>query len=341
MRRGFIGLLIALVLLVSQALPVFAAPIAAPTTLEIHSVDVYRPYIETDDQLWIVSYTIDYTTNPTDGTATDLFQINIKDAGGAIVSSLQPYSLFDNGFNKGFLGFYYSGASYPTWGGTYSLELIGNAAYTWTAGTPPSDTFLSINIYWHTAYATTALCQAAIVTKMRSLLPNLTYTWGSSSYILTINSTKGIVCTATGEDYITNTIYEARTYLTALFQLTENPASAVERDYGHSPTDSPSLFLATSAGTVLDMRNLAISLSGGSVTDQNTFGMFFLAMVCVGLLVIMMLMGGQFMPAMTLIALLWVGGGYIRMIHLTYAIAFPIIICTAILAWKYAFQAHY
>ena len=133
-----------LAVLVVMMLPplVVLASIASPTTFTVNTIDVYQSSIETDDQWYLVTFAIEYGSNPADYTAAEAFVLRLKDSGVEIAVKA-PYAYYDRGYSSGVVSFYFAAddADLPTWStASISVELVGNPSIDWTAGDPPTVT---------------------------------------------------------------------------------------------------------------------------------------------------------------------------------------------------------
>lgn len=313
--------------------PVHAAPINTPTSWGIHNVWVYRSYIDVNDQLWVVSFTIHYAVNPTEGTAEELFLVRVLDgATGAEQIAVAPYAYFDNGYDKGYATVYFAAGAVPTWTGNYIVQLAGNptAPDGWAAGAPPYVNFASGSIVWNDS-ADPATTANSMTVRTRALTSDLEVTWNDLvNYDLIVPSAAGLVLTEVGEGYVTQVVYEVRNMLPDLFQMSETAATFDERTYTHTYANA---LIATSAGTTLDMRDLISGLTGGVTTGQNEGGMLAMGIVSIAVFVVCFLFGG-FWVAMAVAMQLWLASGYMRIIFLGWAQIVPALILGAMTMWR-------
>jgi len=123
-----------LLLVVSSVLAV-----DSPDSMTINSVYVYRHCLETDDQLYLVEYFVNYepigetSTNP-DENITEAYLGRLMD-GVDELSAVAPYAFFDEGYDRGIFAIYFSASDAPAWNGAYTMRLDGNPTLTWLSKT--------------------------------------------------------------------------------------------------------------------------------------------------------------------------------------------------------------
>tara|TARA_Y100000310_G_C20675885_1_gene813012 strand:+ start:69 stop:1055 length:987 start_codon:yes stop_codon:yes gene_type:complete len=142
-----IALVVALLFNILVAPTVYAA-IASPDTQTINSIEAFRGVLEEDDQLYIVTFSLEYTTNPVNG-AGDNFLFRLTD-NGTEIAAVAPFAFNNAGYDDGVISFYFeaSDANIPVWQtANLTVQFVGNPALTWTAGNPPLDTNNIINSF--------------------------------------------------------------------------------------------------------------------------------------------------------------------------------------------------
>lgn len=197
-----------------------ASSFASPDTLVISSTNAYQNCLETGDQLYIVTGTINYVTNPS-LSAYDLFLVRLMN-GATELQSVEPYAFYDEGYDYFVTGLYFSAEDVTTlgmgWGaGTgYSMRIEGNPAQNWADSPVPSYTLAGI-ADWQSG-ATVAATQLQLTLKIRTLAVATETTWG----IALTDFLSGVrKFNATGEDYFTTSIPNLRTMCPLLFGLAE------------------------------------------------------------------------------------------------------------------------
>lgn len=140
-----IAVIVLLLLLGLFTIPVLAA-VAQPDTFEIQMVQAYQNTREDGDQLYLVTFYIDYDSLP-DENADDLFIIRLLDAADDEISSTKPYPFYNQGYSLGVAAFYFEPDEVPTWESSLSIQMAGNPLVDWD-GDPPITTTDSIT--WST-----------------------------------------------------------------------------------------------------------------------------------------------------------------------------------------------
>lgn len=142
-RRLLRALLLTIVLLCTVAVAVVIADEPSPDVMTVDSVEVYRSVITPNDQLWLVPFNCDYTTNSTDYDISEAFIFRLMDSTPAIVNTTTAYPYYDSGYDNGIVAIYFDTDDALTWNGSYSIYLEGNPALVWASGDPP---YVSSNV---------------------------------------------------------------------------------------------------------------------------------------------------------------------------------------------------
>lgn len=227
-----IPLIVMVVLLVSMLLPYTTiAAIAAPTTFAIDYVEVYRNCYETNDQLYLVTYTCDYAVNPTEGNAGELFVCRLMN-GAVQYGSTVPYPFEDDGYTTGIMSMYFTAAEVAALGmgfgaaTGYTIKFQGNPTLTWAAGVPPSVQTSTFNLWYDTGVILDT--QARLTVRLRTLATVFSNDWG---YPLLEPSFETTVLNPTGEDYFTNSIINLRLICPGLFATHVTPGTYDAEEY--------------------------------------------------------------------------------------------------------------
>lgn len=118
--------------------PVLADP-DDPDSLSVLDAIAVRDLLEEDDLFVAVHYLILYdpTAEPAD-TAEELFLVRLMD-GAAELGVVRPYPYYNNGYDQGIAGLYFSAAEALVWETAYTITIQGTPA-AWA--TPPSTSFI-------------------------------------------------------------------------------------------------------------------------------------------------------------------------------------------------------
>ena len=259
------------------AKPVMAA-IAQPTSLSIDQVEVYRNALELNDQLYLITYTIEYGVNPTEGTAKDLYLVRLLN-GGVELGSVPCSAFFDDGYDTHVISIYFDSASAPAWDVAYTMYLQGNPTLDWAGGVPPSTNMNTFSLWYDGG--TVAATSTRLTIRLRVVAQDLESDWGGATDLIEIIAT-GAVLTAEGEEYFSSVINKLRTITPDLFADSMVAVSYTEEVY----TQTYATTLATRLlGTLFDTTNAAAGFSLSRMWF-NSLVWFFLVIAPIGLGVI-------------------------------------------------------
>ena len=109
--------------------PIFALATSNPdSTPTISNIKANRYLIESGDVLIYGEYDIPYASLP-DESAADTYIFRLLDIDGSTeLGAVAPFPLFDNGYNEGVFGFYFSASDNLTWGEAYTVRISQNPA---------------------------------------------------------------------------------------------------------------------------------------------------------------------------------------------------------------------
>lgn len=220
MRRLISAVIIALFVVCGFPAPAYAA-IDSPTTMTINSVDFYQSVIETNDSLCIVEFTVEYDTPPS-VDIDEAFVVRVLNS-GVEVEATAPFAFADapdDGYSSGIVSLQFDVGDITWEAATYSIELVGNPAQTWTAGDPPKTTESTIN--WET--------DASLVTsKVLLLAIQFEGDWTLDMYEVIAGS--GKLTTTYGEPYFTAVIANLIVIAPDVFSAITTVPEFRERDY--------------------------------------------------------------------------------------------------------------
>lgn len=220
-----VAVLLAVILSMIPSAGVSAA-VSTPSTLKIDQVEVYRNALELNDQLYIITYTIEYGVNPTEGSARDLFILRLMN--GAVELGVARCSdYFDDGYDTHIMSIYFSAAAAPAWNGAYTMYLQGQPSYAWAAGAPPS---VSMGVFslWYDG-GTVAATSTRLTTRLQVIANTLEADWGID--LIEVIATGAVLTTDFGEIYFTQVINKLRTITPDLFADSMVAVDYVEETY--------------------------------------------------------------------------------------------------------------
>ncbi len=114
---------------------VVLAAIPTPDTFVVTEVEAFRGVIESDDQLYVVQFSLDFASNPAE-SAQEAVLFRLRDAAGGELATTAPFAFVDDGWIDGVVSFYFSAADAPAWQGAFDVQMIGNPSLEWEAGDP-------------------------------------------------------------------------------------------------------------------------------------------------------------------------------------------------------------
>lgn len=199
-------------LLATLGLLLFASPALAidiPDALQIGAVYAYHHCLETNDQLYLVEYTIYYapgdgTTNP-DENASEAYLVRLMD-GLTELKAVAPYAYYNEGYGKGVVAIYFSASdpALPTWEDAYTIRLMGNPTLSWDPSIP--STSASTFDLWSSS-TSIVQTQQELAARILYLADMLEIEWGVNM----VDSTgTGSYLSDYGEAYFTNIIPNTR-----------------------------------------------------------------------------------------------------------------------------------
>ena len=197
--RWFLPVFLGVLLCLTIVTPVLAA-VDPPDDTEISGVWVYRNCREEGDQLYLVSYFLNYSTIPGE-TVTELFLCRLMD-GNETVEVVTPYSYYNSGYGHGVVAIYFDADDAPTWEDLYTMELLGNPFQEWTGGLP-SDSVSSINFdAWEDNEL--GITQTMVGGRVIDMANDLETAWGKD--MVTVSDTGKQILTTYAAAYFVNVI---------------------------------------------------------------------------------------------------------------------------------------
>lgn len=249
------------ILLAILGILVFVMPVLAsipqPTDLEIQEVVAYENAKDDGDQLYLITYYIDFETLPSEN-ADDLFIFRLLDEDDVEVASVEPYPFNDRGYGLGVVAFYLEPDEVPTWESGVTIQLLGNPLTEWIGGLPTTSTDI---ITWETG--TIDDVQNLISAKVLSLALELGQAWD----VAMTTTTQGVMALSdNGASYFLSImpyLIEITPFL--LGQYTFSPDYPDDKPSGNTYADQ---LLNAIDGTIFDLSGPANSLhvSRGTLT---------------------------------------------------------------------------
>lgn len=225
LKRISIILLAVILGMLTIPFPAHAATLAYPdVAFQLTQVEVYRNTIELDDQLYLISFNIEYTANNTPSDPIDdTFIFRLVSDNGTILSTTTAYGCFNDGYDRGIASIYFSADDAPTWGASanYTMYFEGNPILSWAGGVPPNVNTNSFSLWYDGGTITDT--RDRLTTRLRYIAQQLETDWGGTTDLIEDTSV-GKVLTTEGEDYFENSILDLRSMCPDLFYQTMKAA---------------------------------------------------------------------------------------------------------------------
>lgn len=206
LKKALLAKILALVLFVLIPASIAYAQIAYPDVYNIQDTQVYRNVLETGDQLWMVTFDLDYTgANPAE-RADEAWIVRLMD-GAAEVAAVVPNPLHDDGYAPGLVSMYLTPAEAVPWlSANISVVMTGNPTLTWAGGVPPVATDNIVDL-WSSS-------PENITPRIRVIATDFENDWGLDLIELIQGEGK---LTSTGEQYFESVVDNLRTIASDLF----------------------------------------------------------------------------------------------------------------------------
>lgn len=278
-------LLIMVLYILLYSVPALA--ISSPDTITLWNVWAYRNCKETGDQLYLVDFTVDYASNPTEDLS-EAYLCRLMNGSTELIS-VSPYAYYDDGYERGLIAMYFSASDAPTWEGSYTVELAGNPLLSWS-GTVPSTSTSTFTVWQDNDIGTT---RQLVSDRILYMADKLDGTWGASYDLLEVTAT-GTYLSENGSAYFAGVLADVRTIAPYAFADRTIDLDIDDQDYNQSYagdletdiTDSP--FDLTDLGT-------AFSMSRGTITAL----LYYLAVIAFAIIASREL--GTYKPAMLIV----------------------------------------
>ena len=207
--------LILLIVILATVVPASKAlAIADPDSISIFTINAFQNTVESNDILFIASYTIEYGSIPTE-TVTEAFMFRLMD-GTTELGSTAPFAYINSGYNGGVVALYFSASQVDLLGVTwedsgYEVRLQGNPSL---FASPP--VVVNTSIGWNSVLTT----KSDLRDLLNGLAIGLELNWipyTDPDIELLTNTADGNVFTQEGEDYFGNVVPNVRVAAPQLF----------------------------------------------------------------------------------------------------------------------------
>lgn len=285
------------------ASPVLA--IGAPDDLEINSVYVFRHCLETNDQLYLVEYYIDYDPTNPDENITEAFLSRLMD-GIVELGVVAPYAYYDEGYDKGIFAIYFSASdpNLPVWDGAYTMKLMGNPTLDWAADIP--STSVAAFDLWSSSTSITQT-QEELTAHVLYLAEQLEWAWEDINMV--DSTSRGTYLSIDGETYFTNAILNIQAMAPRAFV---GGTTQPEWDYKEATTGYADDRADSVVDTPLDLTPVA---DWWDISRMWTSSLLFI-LGSILILYCMLSPTGNYRPLVLLSTPLIIAGGYLGMLPL-------------------------
>jgi hypothetical protein len=273
LRKLAIAILVVAMCVITPLTPCFA--IANPTSITIHTLKVFQNIFETGDILFVCSYDIAYTVEPTED-CEDAFLFNLYGTNGTTLIAQRAVQYYQ--YNITSLYFNATAAASLTWETAYKLKIVGNPALftTLVEGTNMVTWTLSSSDYITGAMADS---QSYLRSHCITLAQNLEDNWATT---LLVTTADGQVLNTDGRTVFLDAIPGLDGVIKDLFQLS---SSGMDITWDtHDDDLQQTLSMANKAGTTISNAFTGIGDYIG-MSGQTVAGLFItlIALICMGI----------------------------------------------------------
>jgi hypothetical protein len=252
--------------------------ITPPDDIDILGVWAYRNCRETGDQLYLVEYSINYTSLPSE-TVTEAYMVRLID-GNTTLKYLYPFSYYNKGYGKGVAAMYFSSGDPPDWDEPYLMELLGSPFADWS-GALPSVIYFPFDLWQDNEVAIT---QVVIASRIIWLANELESDWGKD--MVTTSDTGKDTLTTYAAGYFMNVVPYLSDVAPSIYPEGQSlPSTIISPDIPPEEvrTDYADTLESSIEGTPLDLTPVAtiFGVSRGSLTAILYYGMVLVVLILV------------------------------------------------------------
>lgn len=290
-KAGVIFICIAMPLIFSSLALAIDNPDSDPS---VSNVRANTYLIEEGDVLIYGDYNLPYASPP-DDPASNAFIFRLLDTDGETeLGAISPFVLFDNGYNEGVFGFYFSASDNLTWGEAYTIRISQNPAL---FTTPTSvDYLISLSVY--SSKTTQDDNQVELTINIIAMAERLES--AHTDYTLLESSVGGTVLSdPTGETYFRGAIYGLQAMAPSLFLIQILEFDRADREWTTDQFDEyEERFDDTWVGDGVD----ATATQFG-ITPQMLMGVLFVLPLCIGGIILSSMKYGKAEPGFIISAI--------------------------------------
>lgn len=263
----YLTLIVTLVIILAASVPALAADVR-----EILSARAYHHLLETDDFFLLVHYNITHDVDP-GITVDEYYHFRLMSADELTqYGAAEAYPYYSDGYGEGVVGFYWSAADAPVWGGAYVLRLEGNPEH---FAIPPVIRYTLTSADYSTEI-TQADSQAELGQGVIDIALSLQTDWTTE---LVVASDLGMILGSTGEAYFRGSIDGLSYMAPGIFAVQSSTPTVTPRVWGTATADA---YQARWAGTwVANALDGASDMFGGISWGTITSMMLLILVVAV------------------------------------------------------------
>lgn len=264
-----------------------------PASLSVDGVWAYMNCKENGDQLYLISYSINYTSLPAE-SVSQAYLVRLMN--GAIeLRAVAPYAYHDNGYGSGVAAMYFSADDAPTWEGAYTMKLMGNPGLSWNASVP-SDSYTPFDVWQNNPLAVSKIVVAGRIVELANQLET---DWGID--MVNISETGQQVLTTYGLAYFVNVVPYLFDVAPSVYAPGESMPSGViqpEIPPENPRTDYADTFDTLITGGLFDVTPMAdwMGVTRGQMSAILYYG-------CVAIIVIVLARRGQSIRPMMMLSI--------------------------------------
>ena len=198
-----------------------SAAVADPDSITLHTAKVFQNIFEDSDMLFLVSYDVDYASEPSED-AIDTFQLSLYSAAEA---EMQTRVLNYYQYNVHSIYFSATDAAALVWESSYKIRVMGNPAFF----TPTEDTTMDTITLSSTDWISGNMSDSRELLRLHCL--NLAQTLEDEwSLTLIIVTTDGQVLNSAGRITFLDAVPTLDTAVSNLFQVASSTVTVTQRD---------------------------------------------------------------------------------------------------------------
>lgn len=320
--RALLALFLAVIIIITVALPVFADQADPDDPPTVESISIYRNLLETGDFFAIVKANIPYASTP-NATAQEAFiwQLLATD-NTTVLGQTTVYDYSDSGYGWNVFGFYFDAADAPTWNQLYTLRLVGSPAI---FDTPPYY-YYPIALSNYSSITSSEAAKIALSSEILTLAASLDIHWGlTSTTSLLYESETGTVLSIYGEAFFRGAIFGVQALAPYAFRMVVTDIDADDRTW--------STGFSENLTEIYDGTWIAAAKAGGADIWGTTYDLssiIIMILLCIGILILNLMLTHDNWNAAVDIAIIFATAPRIDLLPLS----FTALICSIFILYE-------